>query len=363
MYLIAFGLNATPHHTGLATLQLREPPLSSSVTVAPQTAIITGAMQTTYLAYSGQTIRPDNQKTNSKVTEIIDGTPTVLPIWYCDPTLRAPVCQGCPSSTTSGQESCPTDFNFILLMPPLAIIGGIIPPPEGLPTLSIGPDGSPSPPSTPEPTFSSDIPPESSTDSSTSSDNSISVSVECTLATLSAGNFAFSADSSPIWTAPSGSAAPSLTEALPVLSLTNADPAHPTIWAACGPGNGNPYYNGGFFQFGESFSRNAGLDAVGKFCNDMVASSIVVGPPGLTATKPGASKRTSIPLMIRSYDEPDGSGKVMMRIQSDVDNKNGGEVPNCPNNLIYDIAGGGYAMCRQLFGQKWPNGGDPDTKI
>ncbi|CZR53614.1 uncharacterized protein PAC_03494 [Phialocephala subalpina] len=374
-----------------ATLNDRSPPSSSAITVAPQTAIMTGVMQTTYLAYSGET-------TNSKVTETVDGTPTILPIWYCDPTLSALACQGCPTSTTSGQEPCPTNFNFILLMPPLAIIGGLIPPPEGLPTLSIGPDGDPTPPSSPLPTYTSALPPSatSGVDSSTSSDNSISVSVSCTIGPIDASSLAFSPDPSPIWTAPTGSAAASLTEALPVLSLTNADPAHPTIWSACGPGNGDPYYNGGFFQFGESFSRNAGLDAIGKFCNDMISSSVVVGPPGLTGTVSGASKRTAVPEMVRSYDEPDGSGKVMMMIQSDVNNTNGNG-PTCPDSWIYDIASGGYAKCRQLFGQsidfcdvnatrvssditwknggivftncmyfsvqKWPNGGPADINL
>ncbi|KAF8859320.1 hypothetical protein BDZ45DRAFT_742563 [Acephala macrosclerotiorum] len=214
-------------------------------------------------------------------------------------------------------------------MPPLAIISGLIPPPEGLPTLSIGPDGDPTPPSSPLPIYTSALPPltTSGIDSSTSSDNSISVS-----------------------TAPISSAAANLTKTLPVLSLINTDPAHPTIWSACGPGNGDPYYNGGFFQFGESFSRNAGLDVIGKFCNDMISSSVVVGPPGLTGTVSGASKRTAVPEMVRSYDEPDGSGKVMMMIQSDVNNTNGNR-PTCPDNWIYDIANSRYAKCKQLFGQ------------
>ncbi|KUJ11487.1 uncharacterized protein LY89DRAFT_674072 [Mollisia scopiformis] len=293
-----------------------------------------------------------SDESSADMTETIDGTATVLPLWYCDPSLSAPVCQGCPTSTTSGQEPCPTNFNFILLMPPLAIIGGLIPPPEGLPTLSIGPDGNPTPESTLLPTYTSVPPPtiSDSDSSSTSSDNSISVSVPCTIAPITASSFAFSPVPSPVWTAPTGSAAPSLTEALPVLSLTNADPAHPSIWQACRPGNGDPYYNGGFIQFGESFSRNAGLDAVGKFCNDMVSSSIVVGPPGVTATTSGASKRTAVPEMVRSYNEPDGSGKIMLMVQSDVNNINGNG-PTCPDNWIYDIASGGYAKCRQLFGQ------------
>lgn len=82
----------------------------------------------------------------------------------------------------------------------------------------------------------------------------------------------------------------------------------------------------------------------------MISSSVVVGPPGLTATLSGASKRTAVPEMVRSYDEPDGSGKVMMMIQSDVKNINGNG-PTCPDSWIYDIASGGYAKCRQLFGQ------------
>ncbi|KAH9204341.1 hypothetical protein DL95DRAFT_496954 [Leptodontidium sp. 2 PMI_412] len=78
---------------------------------------------------------------NSVVTQVIDGTSTVLPLWYCDPTLSAAACQGCPTTTIPVDPPCPTDYNMVLVLPPVVLIGVYIPPPPGLPTLKIGSDG------------------------------------------------------------------------------------------------------------------------------------------------------------------------------------------------------------------------------
>lgn len=317
----------------------------TSIAVVAQTSLITDAVQTTYLAYS--------QTGNSQVLETIQGTPTILPLWYCDPTLSASVCSSCPTSTTSGQEPCPTNFNYILIMPLVAVVGGIVPPPPDLPTLSIGSDGIQTPEPTPTPTQITTAPPGETTEMS--SDTSISVSAPCTVPSILGASFATAMPATPpAWIPPKGSPAPVPTaNQLPVLQLVNADPAHPTIWSACGPYSNDAYYSGGFFQDGSSFSRDEGLDAVGKFCNDMIAASVVVGPPSVTATAPGLSTKSPLPLVVRTYDkDSDGKNGVMLRIQTDVDNKSEQQTGlACPQNWMYDVRNGGFAKCRQYFGQ------------
>lgn len=222
-----------------------------------------------------------------------------------------------------------------------------MPPPEGLPTLSIGSDGNPTVDSSVLPTISKTA---TSSTISTSSDTSISVSVPCTKASITGSSWATPAPSSPSpWIPPAGTPASSTTEPLPVLPLTDSDPAHPTIYASCG-GSGDPYYSP-FYQFGNTFSRNAGLNAVANFCSDMIAASAVAGPKGVTGTVSGASTKTAIPQLIRSYDNGDGSGKVMVRIDSDVDNYTQAQTNVlCPNNWLYDIHWAGYSSCYQFLG-------------
>ncbi|KIN00029.1 hypothetical protein OIDMADRAFT_30392 [Oidiodendron maius Zn] len=320
------------------TITRRTPPTITPVTVAPQTALIKGSAQTTYLVYSGQT-------GNSKITETIQGTPTILPLWTCDPTLSASACKSCPTSSASGQQPCPTNFNYILVIPALAVVGGIVPPPEGLPTLSIGWDGNPTPDSSVLPTVS-----ETSTTSSTSSSTTISISVPCTKASITGSSWATEVPTTSSWIPPTGTPGPSITAPLPVLPLTDSDPAHPTIYGYCGGSGGDPYYSP-FYQFGNSFSRNAGLNAVAKFCSDMIAASAVAGPSGVTGTVSGSSTKTAIPQLIRSYDNGDGSGKVMVRIDSDVTNYSQAQTNvTCPDNWLYDIHLAGYSSCYQYLG-------------
>jgi hypothetical protein len=119
-----------------------------------------------------------------------------------------------------------------------------------------------------------------------------------------------------------------------VLPIINADSAHPTAFLGCGPYAGNPYYNGGFYQFGTSFSRSDGLNAIDQFCNEEYDTKRIVGKAGLHPSSDKDNSRTAVPLVVRTYNVPGGSGKIMIRLQADVDNKNG--VNECPGTNIYD---------------------------
>ncbi|KAL9626786.1 MAG: hypothetical protein Q9164_007793, partial [Protoblastenia rupestris] len=61
---------------------------------------------------------------------------------------------------------------------------------------------------------------------------------------------------------------PTNTDPLPILPVENADPAYPTAFMSCG--DADPYNRKGFYQFGSTFSRNDGLDAVAKFCDEQI---------------------------------------------------------------------------------------------
>lgn len=88
-----------------------------------------------------------------------------------------------------------------------------------------------------------------------------------------------------------------------------------------------------------------------KFCSDMIAASAVAGPSGVTGTVSGSSTKTAIPQLIRSYDNGDGSGKVMVRIDSDVTNYSQAQTNvTCPDNWLYDIHLAGYSSCYQYLG-------------
>ncbi|KAH8810890.1 hypothetical protein F5884DRAFT_780707 [Xylogone sp. PMI_703] len=261
---------------------------------------------------------------------------------YCDPSLSASVCSGCPSTTTSGDPSCQTGFNMILLLPPAAIAGVFIPPPPGLPTLTIGTDGAPTP-TTAKPT----TPPSPST-STTSSQSSESIVAACTIPPNKAADLAASVEPSPTWIPPVGTPAPSVPpDALPILPIT-VNPAQPTAWIGCGSGTGNPYFPEGFYQYSDTFSRNDGLNVIDRFCEEKIASKELIGPPGETIS---SSPKKAIPTDVKTYTTPGGSGKLTIMINTDVDNKSGISGLNCPDRWAYDFAGGGYVKCRQLFGQ------------
>lgn len=277
------------------------------------------------------------------VTEVIDGTTTILQIWYCDPTLSAPACQDCPAyETTSTELPCPTDFNMLLLIPLVAVAGVFIPPPDGLPTITIGSDGVATPEPTPSPTdLPSSIPP---TDAS-SSELPITADPSCTLPPRKASDVASSIVATPpVWIPPTGSPAPTATDALPVLPVT-VDQAAPTAWLGCGAGVANPYNPEGFYQSSNSFSRNDGLYAIDTFCNDQIAANLLIGPTGETAD---GMPNVAVPSSSKTYSTPGGSGKIIVVVDSDVDNKNtAGQ--DCPSKWTYSFKA--YAECRQFFGQ------------
>ncbi|KAF8849217.1 hypothetical protein BDZ45DRAFT_732393 [Acephala macrosclerotiorum] len=321
--------------TSTPRIEGRTPPTVTPITIAPQTIEATGAFSTSYIAYSYVT-------DNSAVTEVIAGTSTILPLWYCDPELNAPVCQGCPSTTASTDSACPTDFNMILLLPAVALAGAFIPPPPGLPTMTIGSDGVATPEITP--TASGD-PASTQPVGTTSSEEPISVDPPCTVPPMKAVDIAASIQATPpVWIPPTGSSSPAPTDALPVLPVT-VDKAAPTAWLGCGAGVANPYTPGGFYQFGSGFSRNDGLYAIDTFCTEQVAAKLLIGPKGETVS---GMPNLAVPTMTKTYSTPGGSGKIMLAIDSDIDNKNL-QGQTCPNAWTYSFAQ--YAQCRQYFGQ------------
>ncbi|KAI9812208.1 MAG: hypothetical protein M1827_004874 [Pycnora praestabilis] len=307
--------------------------------MAVQTAVETGAHTTLYPSYSGLT-------QNSAITQIIQGTPTVVPLWYCGPSQTAEACKACPSSAASGTPACTSGYNAIVVYPVGAIIvGGIVPPPAGLPTLTIGPDGGPTELSR-DPT---------SNPTSSQSSELISVVPSCNAPSLKAADLATPAPPSP--TAPpipqgTPASTPASVGPLPVLSISNANPAQPTAFMSCGPGVGNPYYNSGFYQSGDSFSRDDGLNAIDQFCNQQVQKQMVVGQAGIHPQDD--SSLTAIPLIVQIYSVPGGSGKIMVRMQADVNNANGvGD--RCPGNTVYSFAASDQTsvltQCKQFLGQ------------
>ncbi|KUJ12545.1 uncharacterized protein LY89DRAFT_738321 [Mollisia scopiformis] len=328
-YCDGFQARETSH----PRIQGRTSPSVTPITVAPQTVKANGSFSTVYLSYSVVT-------QNSAATEVIDGTTTILPLWYCDPNLSAPACEDCPSTTASADSSCPTDFNMILLLPAVAVVGAFIPPPDGLPTITIGSDGVATPETTPSPT---EISP--SMLPSDTSEPLITIVPPCTVPPMKASNVALSIIPTPsVWIPPTGSYAPAPTDALPVLPVT-VNEAAPTAWLGCGAGVANPYSPGGFYQFSDSFSRNDGLYAIDAFCNEQIAANLLISPSGETVS---GMPKPAISAFSKTYLTPGGSGKVIVVIDSDVDNKNtAGQT--CPDKWTYSFAQ--YAQCRQYFGQ------------
>jgi len=107
---------------------------------------------------------------------------------------------------------------------------------------------------------------------------------------------------------------------LPVLPIKNGDSSYPDSAMDCGPYPNNPYFQGGFYQFGSSFSRSDGLDAIRQFCEEQIKEKTVVGKAGVHPQ--GDEKLTAKPAVIHTYKVPGGSGDIMIRLEADVDNKN-----------------------------------------
>ncbi|KAG4438656.1 hypothetical protein IFR05_005837 [Cadophora sp. M221] len=318
------------------------PPPATAVVVATQTAPATGVFSTWYLSYAELTASHLYfwRYGNSVVTQVIDGTSTVLPLWYCDPALSAAACQGCPTTTVPVDPPCPTDYNMLLVLPPVVLIGVYIPPPPGLPTLKIGSDGVATPEGTqpPSPDFTNTPSAPTST-----SEETITVNVPCTVPSIKAADYAVSINPTPpAWIPPVGSPAPAPTEALPVLPV-RLDPNNPSIpkaWDFCGPG-GNPYLPGGFYQFSSAFSRNDGLWAIDKFCAEARDMSLRIG-------EKDPEYQDAIPFFQKTYDTPGGSGKIIITSNNDKDNSNKVGV-DCPGHWNYSFLS--YAQCKQYFGQ------------
>ncbi|KAI9670051.1 MAG: hypothetical protein M1817_004531 [Caeruleum heppii] len=236
--------------------------------------------------------------------------------------------------------TCVTGFNAIVVFPigPI-IVGGIVPPPEGLPTLTINPDGTAEEP--PETT----IPPSTESDP-TSSSSSVSSSepvASCNAPTLKAKDLASSAPPSPTTPDPpppaTGQSFSTAEEPLPVLEIVNTQPINPnapgpTATAAlnCGSEAG-PYSPGSFYQYGKSFSRLDGLNAIAQFCDDQVKKKTVVGDPAARAEEKPKVKPTTVVTGV--YDTPGGSGKIRVRLQTDVDNRQEGQ--DCPGKVVYNF--------------------------
>lgn len=231
---------------------------------------------------------------------------------------------------------------MILLLPAIAVIGAFIPPPAGLPTLTIGTDGAATPEVTLPPT---DLPTSMIPSTFPSSEPPITADPLCTIPPMKAADVASSIQlTPPAWIPPTGSPAPTATsDELPILPVT-VNQASPTAWLGCGAGVANPYYPGGFYQFGSTFSRDDGLYAVDTFCREQIAANLLIGPAGVTVS--GMPK--PVPTMSKTYSVPGGSGSISVMIASDINNLNL-QGQTCPDKWTYSFAV--YAQCRQYFGQ------------
>ena len=209
----------------------------------------------------------------------------VLPVWYCAPSETAVACNGCPQSQTSdvSQGSCENGFNALVLLPLVAAPGLFLPPPEGLPTLTIdnGEPGrytpQPKPTPTPEPKSSSP----SSTPSPTPTEES-APTVPCVKPTNKVADNA----RAEVTTKSLGGTATPVSQ--PPALVPSAMPFLPLQldggMGACGGGGTNGrYFNGGFYQFGNKFSHEDGLNALSQFCATHTKNGSMLGPDGTEA--------------------------------------------------------------------------------
>lgn len=273
---------------GLIFLQLQavyaqQQPPPPPVTIAPQTAVQTGAMQTAYPTISGITA-------NSQTTTVVAGQTTgqissprvsfianlrtVLPIWYCGPKETAAVCKDCPAQVPDQPPSCQKGFNALVLLPLIAIPGLYVPPPAGLPTLTIGDKGvetlKPTPTKEPEekPTPTDDEPESDPTVPCKSPRHKAADKAQAPIQDKAP-------DDKPTKPEPVDPPAPF---DLPILPLSNAEDG--AVGACGGGGSKAGYFNSGFYQFGDSFSRTDGLSAVAQFCDQLSKNGSVLGPDG-----------------------------------------------------------------------------------
>ena len=285
-------------------------------------------------------------KANSVVTQTLSGTPTVLPLWYCGPSETAAACKGCPSATTTGLPACTSGFQGLYLVPiGLPIVGGIIPPPAGLPTLTIGPDGNPTAKTTDQPP--TEVPTTVLTTTTTTTEP-WSVDAACKSPVLKAADHAL--DPLPQITSPPSPPPPNPAKSdsptpsdLPVPMLPVEDPKNPQWWLGCGPFAVDPYFKNTFYQFGASFSKADAYNVIDQFCKENVERKRVIGKAGNhPVDKPDLK---ALPYVEKSYDTPGGSGKLQVRIQVDTDNKNR-QGEKCPIDDVFSFEGGKlYVSC------------------
>ncbi|MCJ1476434.1 hypothetical protein MMC13_005100 [Lambiella insularis] len=234
----------------------------------------------------------------------------------------AAACTSCPSSTTTPKGAytigaCTTGkFNALVVLPVAAIlVGGIIPPPPGLPTLTIGPDN-----------VASDTDPQATT-APNSQSSPTSIIASCIKPSIDAKGLAAVVQAIPSSTtrppppaitypAPGSSGAP----ILPLLPDTNG---HLT----CGTVS-DPYGNNGYFyQNGNTFSLNQAFAAIDQFCNAQIRAKRAVGIAGQHPSE--NSNIAAEPIVI------DSDGGLLFRMVYDVNNKNPFNT-KCPDGqLIY----------------------------
>ncbi|CAO2653740.1 Nn.00g031510.m01.CDS01 [Neocucurbitaria sp. VM-36] len=269
-----------------------QPP--ASITIPPQTILQTGPpIQTTYHSVSDLTA-------NSVTTTVVGGVTTVLPVWYCAPGEMAAACKhNCPQTSTivGNEASCEGDFNAIILLPLVAAPGVFLPPPEGLPTLTID-NGEPK-------TFSPKSDPTPEPKPQTSS-TPVPISTPIPF------------DDSPpevSCVAPTNKVDGQARPAITTESLGG------TATQAPDGGVEGRYFSGGFYQNGDTFARTDGISALNQFCVAHAKNGSVLGPDGAVGSgKPGWSKQKAQHIYQGDFNTKN-SGKITVRAIYDIDNR------------------------------------------
>ncbi|MCJ1402952.1 hypothetical protein MMC11_006173 [Xylographa trunciseda] len=224
-------------------------------------------------------------------------------------------------------------FNGLVIIPIAAVlIGGIIPQPPGLPTLTIGPDN-----------VATDTDPEP-TQATNSKAPPTSIVASYTKPSLNAKDLAASVPA--FTTAPPPAVATGTPGPTPGVSgapnlplLPDVD-GHLTCESVVDPYGNNGY----FYQNGNTFSLNQAFSAIDSFCNDQIRAKQAVGVAGQHPSENG--NVAAIPLVIESTEG------LLFRMQYDVDNKNPFDA-KCPDGqLIYfgtSEPGAALLNCQQLI--------------
>lgn len=184
----------------------------------------------------------------------------VLPVWYCAPSETAAACKKeCVQSAATANEapSCQIGFNAVTLLPLVAVPGLFLPPPEDLPTLTIG-DGDakkftsesdPTPKDelkassqTPTPTPTPSVKEEPPKVSCAAPVNKVADKARPAVSTESLGG-----------TATSVPATPPDIETNPLTFLKSTQPG--ALSSCRGGGFEGRYFSYGFYQFGNTFAR------------------------------------------------------------------------------------------------------------